>query len=80
MFLTGIGATFAMSLGTAVTTGALAAFAVFAKQTAMKYAGQGSPCALVFGRLIEVAAALCVLLFGCALLAAQWMGFTLIAL
>jgi len=80
MFLTGIGATFAMSLGTAVTTGALAAFAVFAKQTAMKYAGQGSPRALVFGRLIEVAAALCVLLFGCALLAAQWMGFTLIAL
>jgi nickel/cobalt transporter (NicO) family protein len=80
MFLTGVGATFAMSLGTAITTGALAAFAVYAKRTAMKFAGPGSPRALIFGRLIEVGAALLVLLFGCALLAAQWMGFTLTAL
>ncbi|WP_210162187.1 nickel/cobalt transporter [Methyloferula stellata] len=80
MFLVGVGATFAMSLGTAITTGALAAFAVYAKRTAVKFAGPGSPRALVFGRLIEVGAALLVLLFGCALLAAQWMGFTLTAL
>ncbi len=80
MFLIGVGATFAMSLGTAITTGALAAFAVYAKRMAMRFAGPGSPRALVFGRLIEVAAALLVLLFGCALLAAQWMGFTLTAL
>jgi nickel/cobalt exporter len=80
MFLVGIGATFAMSLGTAITTGALAAFAVFAKKMAMAYAGPGSPSALIFGRLIEAAAALCVLLFGIALLTAQWMGFNLNAL
>jgi nickel/cobalt exporter len=80
MFLAGIGATLAMSLGTAMTTGALAAFAVFAKQAAMKYAGPGSPRALMFGRLIEVTAALCVLLFGVALLTAQWMGANLTAL
>jgi nickel/cobalt exporter len=77
MFWVGIWATFAMSLGTAITTGALAAFAVFAKQTAMKYAGPGSPRALVLGRLIEVIAAICVLLFGIALLIAQWMGLNL---
>jgi nickel/cobalt exporter len=57
-----------MSLGTAITTGALAAFAVYAKQAAMKYAGPGSPRAIVFGRFVEIAAALCVLLFGLALL------------
>lgn len=72
MMLVGIGATLAMSLGTAVTTGALAAFAVFAKRSAMKYAGTGSARALLFGRLIEAAAALCVLVFGCVLLSAQW--------
>jgi nickel/cobalt exporter len=80
MFLIGIGATFVMSLGTAITTGALAAFAVYAKQAAMKYAGPGSPRAIVFGRFVEVAAALCVLLFGLALLTAQWMGYNLSAL
>jgi nickel/cobalt exporter len=80
MFLAGIGATFAMSLGTAITTGVLAAFAVVAKRAAMTYAGPGSPRALILGRLIEVAAAICVLLFGVALLIAQWMGFNLTAL
>jgi nickel/cobalt exporter len=80
MFLVGVGATFAMSFGTAITTGALAAFAVYAKRTAMRFAGPGSPRALLFGRLIEVGAALLVLLFGCALLAAQWMGLALTAL
>jgi len=80
MFLYGIGAAFAMSLGTAITTGALAAFAVFAKKTAMAYAGAGSTRALIFGRLIEVAAAICVFGFGMALLTAQWMGFNLGAL
>jgi len=80
MFLVGIGATFAMSLGTAITTGVLAAFAVFAKRTAMAFAGPGSPSALIFGRLIEVAAAVCVLLFGAALLSAQWLGLNLAAL
>lgn len=80
MFLVGVASAFAMSLGTAITTGALAAFAVFAKSTAMRFAGPGSPRALILGRLIEVGAALLVLGFGCALLIAQWMGYTLNAL
>jgi nickel/cobalt exporter len=74
MFWVGIGATFAMSLGTALTTGGLAAFAVFAKRSAVKYAGAGSARGVLFARLMEVAAALCILLFGCALLTAQWWG------
>jgi len=74
VFLAGVGATFAMSLGTALTTGALAAFAVFAKRTAMRFAGQGSSRAALLGRFIEVLAALCVLAFGLLLLAAQWQG------
>jgi len=74
VFLVGVGATFAMSLGTALTTGALAAFAVFAKRIAMRFAGEGSSRAALFGRFIEVLAALCVLAFGLVLLAAQWQG------
>jgi len=74
VFLVGIGATFAMSLGTALTTGALAAFAVFAKRTAMRFVGEGSSRAALLGRFIEVLAALCVLAFGLLLLAAQWQG------
>jgi nickel/cobalt exporter len=38
----GIAATFAMALGTALTTGALAALAVFFKFAALKFAGGGT--------------------------------------
>jgi nickel/cobalt exporter len=74
IFWLGIGATFAMSLGTALTTGSLAAFAVFLKKLAVKFSGTGSYRALVVGRFIEVAAALAVLTFGLALLLATWAG------
>jgi len=74
VFLAGVGATFAMSLGTALTTGALAAFAVFAKRTAMRFAGKETSRAALLGRFIEVLAALCVLAFGLLLLVAQWQG------
>jgi nickel/cobalt exporter len=68
LFAAGVEATFAMALGTAVTTGALASIAVFAKSTAMRLAaGENSRVALV-ARSFEFAAALAVLAFGLALM------------
>ena len=74
IFVAGVAATFAMSLGTAITTGALAIMAVLAKDLALKISGSGTGSARVIGRLVEFAAAACVLLFGIALLAASLTG------
>ena len=74
LFSAGIASTFAMSLGTAITTGALAALAVFAKETALRVSGAGSQRAALVGRALELAAALSVLVFGLALLAAALSG------
>jgi nickel/cobalt exporter len=68
LFLAGIGATFAMALGTALTTGALAALAVFAKDIALRFARQDSALAGLIARAFEFAAALVVLAFGVLLL------------
>jgi nickel/cobalt exporter len=76
LFAAGIFSVFAMSLGTAITTGALASFAVFAKKLAMRVSGRSSPRAEIVGRLIEVGAALCVLVFGVVLLMASFSGLT----
>ena len=73
IFVAGVAATFAMALGTAVTTGALATAAVHAKALAVRLSGSGSQRAAVVGRAVEFLAAACVLLFGLALLAA-WFG------
>ncbi len=68
LFSAGVAAAFAMAIGTAMTTGALAWMAVFAKSAAMRLAaGQNSRLALV-ARGFEFAAALAVLAFGVALL------------
>jgi nickel/cobalt exporter len=68
VFPAGIAATFAMSLGVAVTTGALAVLAVFAKAAAMRFAeGDNSRAALV-ARTFEFAASLAVFAFGLLLL------------
>jgi nickel/cobalt transporter (NicO) family protein len=68
LFAAGIAAAFAMAIGTAVTTGALAWMAVFAKSAAMRLAaGENSRLALV-AKGFEFAAALAVLAFGLALL------------
>ena len=56
----GVLATFAMSLGTAITTGALAAMAVFAKSVALKVTGAGSPRGVLLARGFELLAALVV--------------------
>jgi nickel/cobalt transporter (NicO) family protein len=68
LFAAGVAATFAMAVGTAATTGALAWMAVFAKSAAMRLAaGENSRLALV-ARGFEFVAALAVLTFGVALL------------
>jgi nickel/cobalt exporter len=68
LFLAGIGATLAMAIGTAVTTGALAALAVLAKDVALRFVRQESLFAGVIARAFEFAAALAVLAFGLLLL------------
>ena len=68
LFAAGVAAAFAMAIGTAATTGALAWTAVFAKSTAMRLAaGENSRLGLV-AKGFEFAAALAVLAFGLALL------------
>jgi len=68
LFAAGVAATYAMSMGTAITTGALACGAVFAKALAMRFAaGEESRVALA-ARGVEFLAALLVLAFGVALL------------
>jgi len=67
LFRVGVAAVAAVSLGTAITTGALACLAVFAKGLAVRIAaGEDARVALV-ARACEFAAALAVLAFGLAL-------------
>jgi nickel/cobalt exporter len=68
LFLVGVGSTFAMSLGTAVTTASLAAFAVLAKDLALRLTRPGSRRAMLVARGAEFLAACLVLFFGVALL------------
>ncbi|HEY8009141.1 MAG TPA: nickel/cobalt transporter [Methylocella sp.] len=76
IFSAGIFAVLAMSLGTAITTAALASTAVFAKNTAVKYATPGSRRSLMAGRFFEFAAASAVLGLGITLLLAVLAGGT----
>jgi ABC-type nickel/cobalt efflux system permease component RcnA len=76
LFGAGVAATFAMALGTALTTGALAAFAVFFKFAALKLAGGSG---LRSARLIaglELLAAAFVAVLGAALVTGLWIGGT----
>lgn len=68
-FAAGAGAVLAMSAGTAITTGALAATAVYAKTLALRFGGRGARRAALLARGAELAAAVLVLCFGLALLA-----------
>jgi nickel/cobalt transporter (NicO) family protein len=68
MFLAGAGAVLAMSAGTALTTGALAAAAVFAKDLVLRVSGSGARRTALIARAAEFAAALLVLGLGLALL------------
>lgn len=71
--LAGVGAVVAMSLGTALTTGALAAIAVLAKDVALRLTSGGGRGALV-ARGAEFLAAVVVLLVGAGLLAGAWVN------
>lgn len=68
MAAAGAGAVMAMSAGTAMTTGALAAIAVHAKNLALRLGGRGARRAELLARMFELGAALLVLGFGVALL------------
>lgn len=72
VFPAGVGAVAAMSLGTAVTTGALAAIAVLAKGLALRLAGGADGRGLLIARGAEFLAALVVLAVGLALLGGAW--------
>jgi len=74
VFAAGVAATVAMALGTALTTGAIAALAVFAKALALRVAGgRGAGGALTVAGL-ELLAAAFVLVLGASLLIGLWTG------
>jgi nickel/cobalt transporter (NicO) family protein len=73
VFWAGVAATLLMSVGTAATTAALAATAVYARRRAERLSARGTRWTGVALRGLELAAAALVLLFGVALLAgADW--------
>ncbi|HYI89259.1 MAG TPA: nickel/cobalt transporter [Beijerinckiaceae bacterium] len=76
VFAAGIAATFAMALGTALTTGLIAAVAVFAKALAVQLArGRGDTGSRIVAGL-ELLAAAFILVLGASLLAGLWTGAT----
>jgi len=68
VFYAGIAATVMMSLGTAITTGTLAAIAVYAKNTALRWTNGPSQKLLLVGSAAEFSAAMLVLSLGVFLL------------
>jgi len=68
VFAAGIAATLAMALGTALTTGALASLAVFAKATALRFARGEASRMMLIARGLELLAAFGVLAVGLGLL------------
>jgi nickel/cobalt transporter (NicO) family protein len=74
VFAAGVAATFAMALGTALTTGLIAAVAVFAKSLALRLArGRGDTGTRIVAGL-ELGAAAFILVLGVSLLAGLWTG------
>jgi nickel/cobalt exporter len=72
LFAAGIAATFAMALGTALTTSAIAALAVFFKAMALKVAGGRGASGAVAIAGLELLAAAFVLVLGASLLHGLW--------
>lgn len=70
----GIAATFAMALGTALTTGLIATVAVGAKSLALRLAGGRGAAGAVAMAGVELLAAAFVLVLGASLLAGVWAG------
>jgi nickel/cobalt exporter len=76
LFAAGVAATFAMALGTALTTGAIAALAVFAKAIALRVAGGRGLSGAVAIAGVELLAAAFVLVLGLSLLFGMWTSAT----
>jgi ABC-type nickel/cobalt efflux system permease component RcnA len=74
LFAAGIAATFAMALGTALTTGAIAALAVFFKAMALRFAGGRGASGAIAIAVLELLAAAFVLVLGASLLYGLWAG------
>jgi nickel/cobalt exporter len=74
LFAAGVAATVAMAVGTALTTSAIAALAVFAKALALRFAGGRGAGGAVALAGIELLAAAFVMVLGVALLAGVWTG------
>jgi ABC-type nickel/cobalt efflux system permease component RcnA len=74
LYWAGIAAAFAMALGTAITTGALAALAVFFKFAALKFASGGSLRAVRLLAGLELVAAAFIVVLGAALSLGLWIG------
>jgi ABC-type nickel/cobalt efflux system permease component RcnA len=70
----GVASVVAMSLGTAITVSLLVIMAVWAKDLALRFAGADSRIAGRVIHVLEVGAALAVLLFGLALLGGAVVG------
>ena len=68
MFVIGVLATLAMSLGAALTTSLIAIIAVYAKGVAMRWGGVDTHRGLIISKSVEVAAALLVVSLGAILL------------
>ena len=75
LFAAGIAATFAMAVGTALTTGAIAAIAVFAKNLALRVAGGRGAVGAVLVAGLELLAAAFVAVLGTSLLLGLWTLF-----
>jgi ABC-type nickel/cobalt efflux system permease component RcnA len=73
LFVAGIVGALAMALGTAITTGTLAALAVFAKGLLLRFAGNGERGVVVVA-CCETLAAAFVLILGVVLLTGLWAG------
>ena len=74
IFIAGVAATFAMSVGTAITTGALASIAVLAKGLAVRFLGEGSDRGVLAVRAFELVAAILVFMLGASLLMGSLAG------
>jgi nickel/cobalt exporter len=74
VFAAGVAATVAMALGTALTTGAIAALAVLAKTLALRVAGGRGRIGVLAGAGLELLAAAFVFVLGASLLIGLWTG------
>lgn len=63
-----------MALGTAITTGMLAALAVFAKSMLMRFVDRRGRVGIVLVATVELLAAAFILVLGCVLLTGVWSG------